>query len=575
MSLFDRLAEKPGSPPMRKGEYEKSIAKLLKKIDSSSKKGDRARTAWLYQMASVIARKARQWKDGVKYALLAADNSEKDGKMFNAGWSYRSAAIASKLGKEYKGAVEYALRGANSFSLSKSGYAAKWCYQLAAEACEESGDHERAIDMYKKAYSIEQDEECGHEIDRLKHIVTHPTVDQYAEKGEVVEGDPVRFEVVVENHSRDMIRDIVVGDKGGKLSHEIPALKPGDVKIFSYDAQGKLGYMHSPYTIITWKSAKGKAEDMELEPASVLVRPRMQVNSYVSPDPVIKKDSELVILVKNLSSGPVYDVKLDIDFPDIIKSSLSSPDTFNKIGPGEEKGADWKIVPSVVGLQRIAHGSAVMQDERGTEFRQEIRPVVAEVLEREHPERKLFAKKEEFRQEKKRFDSSITACPISESEYVSLSKGFWNQQRGYTFRGAGPDVVLHHVEENCKDMALVSRHDLGREKMLLYSFRLEGAHCLLTVVIKQEEGFIHLILKLSSESRDALVPTLQRVSDIIRYTIKTETEASEVEKVEIKKVINIVDSIVQRSQIASGGAEGEVKDKKTSIKDSVVQRTGT
>ena len=573
MSIFDWLAEKPDASPLKKGEYEKSIVDILKKIDDSNRKGDRARTAWLYQMASVLARRAKRWDDSVNYALQSAHNSERDGKLFNAGWSYRSAAIASKEKKDYKDAVEYALKGASSFLLAKSSYAAKWCYQLAAKACEEDGDAERAMELHKKACSIERDDDTEQEIERLKYVVMHPKVDQYADKSEVLEYDPVRFEVVVENHGREVLRDIVVGDKDAKLTHEIAALKPGEVKIFSYDTIGKLGYMHSPYNLVTWKNPKGKALDMELEPASVLVRPRIQVNSYVSPDPVINKESELVVLVKNLSSGPVYDVKIDIDFPDHIKAAKSSPDTFKKIAPGEEMGTDWKITPSILGMQRIASGAVGMKDEMGTEFGEELRGISADVLEKPHPERKAYAKKEEFRQEKKHFDSSISAYPISESQYVELSSRYWNQQRGYTLRGAGLDVVVHHVEENCKDMDLVSRHDLDGEKMLMYSFKLGDVHDLLTVIVKEDEGFVHLILKLYSGDKEKLIPTLERISKLIRYTIDTETDAKEVEKVEIKKIINIIDSVVQRSRIASGGSEGEVTDKKTKIEDSVVQRT--
>jgi len=573
MSIFDWLAEKPESAPLKKGEYEKSIVKLLKKIDSSSKKGDRARTAWLYQIASVLARRARKWDDSAKYALLAAGNSERDGKLFNAGWSYRSAAIASKEKNDCKNAVDYAIKGAGCFTLSKSNYAAKWCYQIAGQACKDGGDLEKAIKFYGKAYDIERDDETELEIDRLKHLVSHPTVDQYAEKSEVVEYDPVRFEVVIENHSRGVMKNITIGDRDAKLTHEIACLKPGEVKIFSYDTTGRLGRMLSPYNFITWENAKGNTIDMELEPASVLVRPRIQVNSYTSPDPVINKTSELVILVKNLSSKSVHDIKLDVDFQDQITAVQASPNAFEEIAPGEEKGTAWKIKPGILGMQKIASGRIVMLDENGIEYEARVPDITAEVLEHEHPERKVFAKREEFMQEKRHFDSSITAYPLGESHYVTLSKKEWNQQRGYTLRGAGLDVVLHHVEENCHDMALVAKHEFKHESMLLYSFRLDEIHYMLTVVIKEDVGFIHLILKLYSEKGETLVPTLERVANIIRYTIKTETDAREVEKVEVKKIVNIVDSIVQRSKIASGGDEGEVTEKKTKISDSVVQRT--
>jgi len=573
MSIFEWLAEKPEAAVLKKSDYDKSVAKIVKKAEESSRKNDTARAAWLYQMASVLARRAREWDDSVKYALLAAEHSEKEGKVFNAGWAYRSAALAATEKKDCGNAVNYAVKGADSFMLAKSSYAAKWCYNIAAEACKAGGDIEKAIKFCEKAHSIEPDEETRAKITQLKDIAPHPNVDQYAEKMEVIEFEPVRFEIVIENHSKETMRNIAIGSRDGKFRHNIDSLAPEEVKVFSYDTAGMLGFMKSPFNFISWYNQKDESFDMELEPAEVLVKPKIQVNFYISPDPVINKVSELVILVKNLSSSPLYDVKIDPDFPHAPNSSQSSPNMFEKIAPGEEMGAEWKVEPGVLGMQRIAGGSIFMEDENGVKYEEALPHISAEVLEKPHPERKLATKEEEHREEKKRFDQSITGYPVSESEYVELRKKLWNQQRGYTLRGASLDVVTRHVEENCRDMALVSRHDFKNERMLLYSFKLEGAGCLLTVIVKEDEEFIHLIMKLYTENREMLAPLLDRVSSIIRYTITTETEAREVEKVEIKKIINIIDSIVQRSNIASGGEEGEVTEKKTKITDSVVQRT--
>lgn len=573
MSIFEWLSENQKPVVLKIGDYNRSIVSILKKIHESSKNGDTERTAWLYQTISVMARRAGQWEDSIKYALLAVECSEREGRRFNAGWSYRSAAIAAGKKRDYKKAVEYAIKGADSFMLSESGYAAKWCYDIAAQACRDNGDLEDAMRFYKKGYSIEPDEETRMKIFKLKNILSHPTVDQYAEKEEVVEYEPVRFEVVVENHGDESIKNIMIGDKDARLTHDIASLGPGEVKVFSYETVGRLGYMYSPYNFMTWQNAKGKTLDMELQPASVLVRPKIQLNSYINPDPVINKKSELAITVKNLSSSPLYDVKLDAEFSQRVKAGKSSPNVFKKIAPGEEKGAEWEIEPVILGEQKIVWGVISMRDENGTEYEAGMPQVSARVLEAPHPEHKMFRKGEEFRLEKKHFDSSITAYPLSESQYDSLSKKLWHQQRGYTMSGVGVDVVTHHVEENARDMSIVSRHELEHERMMSYSFILDKVHYLLTVIVKEEEGFIHLVLKLYSENRENLSPVLKRVSDIMRYTINTETGAKEVEKVEIRKVINIIDSVVQRSKIGTGGGEGKATDERIRIDDSIVQRS--
>ena len=571
--MFSRASDRPDMPAMKRGDYQKSLPKLLKKAESASRKGDRVKTAWFYQQASLLARKARQWEDSAKYALLAAEYSERAGNRFNAGWAYRSAAIAARGRGDLSGAVKYALSGAECFLQTKSTYAAWWCYHFAGQSSRESGDLNSAIKYYERAHRVEPDDDTWLEIEELKHLISHPKVDQYAESREVVEYQPVKFDVVVENHGKEVLRDIVICDKESKLSREISSLGPGEVKVFTHEARGGVGWVRSPFEHITWKNSKGECFSMELEPARALVRPRVQVNSYVSPDAVIGRESELIVMVKNLSSSPLFDVKIDTDFSENVRVGKSSPVVFKKISPGEELGTEWEIKPLVLGRQHVASGKVSMKDEAGNAYLQRVPEIMAEVLERPGPPSAAFEKREEFDMQKKEMDSSIKAYPVTEKQYMEMHGRYYHQQRGYTFRGISIDVVAKHVRGNCRDMAPVSKFELEREKMMLYSFRINDVHYLLTVVIKKDEGFVHLILKLHSPSSEMLVPVLGRLSDIIRYTITAETEAREVERIQIKKVVNIIDSVVQRSKIGPAEEEGEVTSKKTRIKDSVVQRT--
>ncbi|MCK4715068.1 MAG: hypothetical protein KAT35_05800, partial [Candidatus Aenigmarchaeota archaeon] len=282
----------------------------------------------------------------------------------------------------------------------------------------------------------------------------------------------------------------------------------------------------------------------------------------------------LVILVKNLSSSPLYDLKVDVDFAENIKAPHQNPKEFKKLLPGEEYGAAWSMQIGIPGKHRIADGTITMHDERGSKYEEGIPPVIADVSDAERPLKKAFDGNEQFKTQKTHLDSIITSYPISEKLYTELERKFVHQQRGYTFRGLKGGVVIKHVMENCKDMTLVAEHRFEKEVMLLYSFRLEGKHHMLTVVIKKDDDFVHLVLKLYSDSMDKIVQDLERIADIIRHTITVETEAHEVEKVEIKKIINIIDSVVQRSRIGTGEEGGTIK-KDVKVKDSVVQRTST
>jgi hypothetical protein len=226
------------------------------------------------------------------------------------------------------------------------------------------------------------------------------------------------------------------------------------------------------------------------------------------------------------------------------------------------------------GKHRIAGGRVIMNDEKGVKYEESIAPVIADVAETGSTPKRAFEGDEHYRTAKSKFEGSITAYPLSPDLYADLEKRFFHQQRGYTFRKIKGSVVVKHVMDNCKDMEMVSEHKFENEVMLLFSFTLDNKHNLLTVVVKKDEDFIHLVLKLYAESREDLAGNLERIAGLVRHSIVTGTEAHEVEKVEIKKVINIIDSVVQRSRIGSGG-EGEVTNKKVDVKDSVVQRSDT
>ncbi len=569
MLLFNRLSKTQGDASVSKKEYKKLSVKLLKRAEACAKKGDMPDAAWLYQRVSVLARRAREWEDGVKYALQAAEYSEREENPFNAGWSYRSAALAAKGKGDNRLTVEYALWAVEKFKKSKSIYAAQWCYKTAALASRGDGRPDKAIRLYEKARKIEDDEDIRNEVNRLKHSVSHPRVDQYADKEEVTEGEKVRFEVVVENHSQTTLKNIVIGDRDARMTHEIEALKPGEVRLFSYETSGRIGTLHSPYNFIAWKTVGDETLDFEIEPITVRVRPRVQVTPHIHPDPVVNKMSKLVILLKNLSSTPLYDITVDVDFAENVKAPHQNPKEYEKLSPGDEYGSAWSMKSTVPGKHRIADGKIIMHDENGVKYEEDIPQIVADILETERP---AAVPGEGSAPEKPHLDSSITAYPVSEKLYADLEKKFFHQQRGYTFRGIKGGIVLKHVMENCSDMELVAQHKFEREVMLLYSFRLGGRHNLLTVVIKKDEDFVHLVLKLYCENRERIAENLVRIADIIRHSIVAETDVHEVEKVEIKKVINIIDSVVQRSRIGAG-EEGSTLKKDTTVKDSVVQRT--
>jgi tetratricopeptide (TPR) repeat protein len=348
--------------------YMRILQRLLSRAENRKKKGNFTEAALLYQKISYLARDAGEWDDGVKYAVLSAECSERDGRPFKAGWAYRAAALSAKSGEKHEKAMEHASMAAKRFREAGSIFAAKWCYGAAAEAAKAAGKPSEAIRFYEKSKEIEDDDETKDEIRRIKNVVSHPVVDQYAEKDEITEGEEAKFEIVIENHSKETLRKIVVGDRDARVTHEVEELGPGEITIFSHGIKGKTGILHSPYNFITWQDAKGSTLDFELEPVSVRVKPRLQFTPSVEPEAVVNKPCKLILLVKNLSTVPVLDVKIDLKFIEGVRVPHPGPRTFERIGPGEEYGASWGIMPTVPGRHRIAEGKVTVMDGEGNEF---------------------------------------------------------------------------------------------------------------------------------------------------------------------------------------------------------------
>ncbi|MBN1897025.1 MAG: hypothetical protein JW789_04895 [Candidatus Aenigmarchaeota archaeon] len=572
MTVFDSLPKSPDEPAIKKKDYQKLLVNALKSAESAGKKGENRKAALAYQRLSVTARRAREWDDGMKYALLSANYSENEKEIFNSGWSYRSAALAAKGKGDYRKTIEYALEGAKRFKETGSIYAAKWCYSTAGLASKLDGRPDQAIKYFERANTVDRDDETIHEIYRLKSSVSHPRVDQYAERDKVMEGDPVRFEIVVENHSKEILSNVVVGDRDAKITHEIDVLKPSEVRIFAYETKGRMGTLESPYNFITWKNQAGVSLDFELKPTTVTVLPKLQITQSIFPAATMDRTVKLVVLVKNLTTKPLYDIKVDMDFETHAHVPHPAPKTFGKIMPGEEFGAEWSMKLLSPGEHRIASGKITLHDEFDVRYDEKISPKIFNVVESAPELRAVTAKPSEISADRKTMKGGITSYPLAEGMYIELEKRLFHQQHGYTIRTITEDVAAKHVRDNCADMAEVAAHDYGSEKVFMYSFRMNNAHYLLTSVIKKDEDFVHIILKLYSERNETLAEDLKLISDVIINSITTSTGAKEVEKVEIKKIINIIDSVVQRSKIGAED-EGTVTEKKTDIKDSVVQRT--
>ncbi len=585
MGIFD-LLKKGGKAGISKSQYEKHSRELKEKIDKALAKGDDYRAAWLYQLLARLSLRMKEYDQCLEYLMKGVECSERTGKGFNTGWLYRIASHAAIEKKDYPGAVKYALKAVEYFRKTRCIYAVQWSYNLAARASGLEGDLYSAINYYEKSLRIERDRETEEKLKKLKEEIPHPVVRLSGDRESVKEGEGCKITARVENRGKGMLRGIILADREGKPLEKLDRLYPGDTKAFSYDCTGKLGILHSRYRKVLWQGPQGILE-RKIKPLEVRVVPNIAVSTSINPKLRLGRPSDFVVLIRNRSSSPVRDVKLRMEFPKEMRVRRETQDSFERILPGDEKGVVYTLIPAIVGESIKRDIGIKYRDEEGNEYRERITPVVFRGAMKEEPLPVKTAGEvgrvlgeeglkhlERARKKRGYIQGLVTANPLSEGEYLTLKGKFSSCSHGFSLGGISLDTISAHILEECSVFTLIGMREFRHERLFLFSgrSRTELRTWLLTVAVKKDGDIFNVLFTAYSDKKEGLAGFLDNIADIVKYTIITMNFAKEVEKIEVRKVINIIDSIVQRSDI--GGGRGELKSSKVTVQDSVVQRAG-
>lgn len=584
MGIFNLLRE--GRARLTKEQYDKHAKELMGRVGEALAEKDYTRTAWLYQLLARMCRTRKDYDQCLDHLMHGIEYSEKTGNDFSTGWLYRIASHAAREKGDYSKAVQYALKGVGYFKKAGSVYAMQWCYNLAARASALKGDLYSAIGYLEKSLEIEDDKEVRKELEGLKAKVPHPEVSVSSSRERVREGEACRFTATVRNRGKLVLRGIKLADRKGRVLDRLDRLYPGDSKALSQEYTGKLGIMHSRYRKVLWQGPQGVLE-REIGPLEVRVVPNLEVSTSINPKLRLGRPSDFVVLIRNRSSSPVLDVKLRMGFPKEMRARRETQDSFESIGPGEEKGMVYTLIPTIVGESVERNAGIEYSDEAGNKYQESITPVVFRgALEGEPLPSRTKSEVEKMlgpeglkhleRARKKRgyIQGLVTANPLSEAEYLALKGRFPSCSRGFTLGGVSLDTISEHILKECSVFTLIGMREFRNERLFLFSGRSrnELRTWLLTSAVKKDGRAYNVLFTAYSDKKKGLREFLDNIADIVKYTIITMNFAKEVEKIEVKKVITIIDSIVQRSNI--GGNGGELKSKKIRIKDSVVQRAG-
>ncbi|MDP3103389.1 MAG: TPM domain-containing protein [Candidatus Methanoperedens sp.] len=162
--------------------------------------------------------------------------------------------------------------------------------------------------------------------------------------------------------------------------------------------------------------------------------------------------------------------------------------------------------------------------------------------------------------------------PVSEGEYSRLAAGSEFVQEGISFKGISIDDLAKFMGETCRHMLhKVREYDIEGKKVIYLSGESVGekAYYLLTAVIQEYKGLTQVLLRAYSDKKYGLNGFMNEMADSLRHLVGSVQNAKEIGIIENTQVINIIDSVVQRTSFGvDEGGKSQVN-----IRDSVVQRS--
>lgn len=160
---------------------------------------------------------------------------------------------------------------------------------------------------------------------------------------------------------------------------------------------------------------------------------------------------------------------------------------------------------------------------------------------------------------------------MSKSEFLGLSETGHMSETGLNFEGVSVEQIVSFLLQTCNGRYYkVDEVSVEGGKILYLASESIGekAHYLLTAFIRENEGLTQVMLRAVSDKQHGLNGFLNEIVEEIRHIVSTVNSAHEIGIIRKEQVINIIDSVVQRTSF--GGDKGTAS---VNIKDSVVQRS--
>jgi formylglycine-generating enzyme required for sulfatase activity len=159
---------------------------------------------------------------------------------------------------------------------------------------------------------------------------------------------------------------------------------------------------------------------------------------------------------------------------------------------------------------------------------------------------------------------------MSRAEFLTLSNSGYSSESGVNFENISSSRVVEFLSHTCKNRLYKVDDFLIDGGMIIYlagDAVGEKAYYLLTAVVKENEGLTQVFLRANSDKDHGLTGFLNETLDNLRHLVVA-GKVREIGIIRKEQVINIIDSVVQRTTFGGGDGGASVN-----IKDSVVTRT--
>jgi formylglycine-generating enzyme required for sulfatase activity len=165
----------------------------------------------------------------------------------------------------------------------------------------------------------------------------------------------------------------------------------------------------------------------------------------------------------------------------------------------------------------------------------------------------------------------LQGMAMREGEFIELAGSLAQRADGFIFSGIGVSELTAFLKTSCvRRLYLISEYNVEGTVILNFAGESKGEKVcyLLTAVIKPSREYTQTVFRAYSDKSYGLPGFLTETANSLRHLVGAVQSAREIGIIDQRQVITIIDSVVQRTSIATGG-EGTSS---VNIEGSVVQR---